>query len=407
MKKILALCLTVMLLVAMVPVIGASAADAALFSVDAVEGARGDEVTVTVSIAENPGLCTAQIMVGYDATALEVVKITPLMFAGAATSNGPTTANPLKVTWSNPLADTTETGAIATITFKIKEDAEYGTYALAVTSSQANVFDTLFNDVPFTTADGSIKVVCKHTATETVGAKDASCSAEGYTGDTVCSDCGETLETGKAIDKLAHTEVVEDAKAATCTEAGSTGTTKCSVCGDVLKEAEVIEALGHTEVVEGAKAATCEDEGYTGDTVCSVCDEVLEKGEVIAALGHTIVEVPAVDATCTDDGNVAHYACETCGATYADAEGTEPKDDVIIKATGHNYVDGKCTVCGDEEVKEEEKPAETPEDKPAETPNTDDGTKAPATGDVANIFVVVAMLMAVAAAAVVVLKKKA
>ena len=43
---------------------------------------------------------------------------------------------------------------------------------------------------------------CAHANTETVGKVDATVDAEGYTGDKVCSDCGETLEVGTTIPKL-------------------------------------------------------------------------------------------------------------------------------------------------------------------------------------------------------------
>ena len=40
---------------------------------------------------------------------------------------------------------------------------------------------------------------CEHTNTEIVNAKDATATEDGYTGDKVCKDCGETLETGTTI----------------------------------------------------------------------------------------------------------------------------------------------------------------------------------------------------------------
>lgn len=43
-----------------------------------------------------------------------------------------------------------------------------------------------------------------HGETELKNAKEATCTAEGYTGDKVCKDCGTVLEQGKAIPKLAH-----------------------------------------------------------------------------------------------------------------------------------------------------------------------------------------------------------
>ena len=82
--------------------------------------------------------------------------------------------------------------------------------------------------------------------------------------------------------------------------------------------------------------------------------------------------VPAADATCTADGNIAYYVCE-CSLKYTDADATEFVADVIVPATGHtegeavveNNVDPDCenngsydsvvycTVC-DEELSREE-----------------------------------------------------
>lgn len=42
---------------------------------------------------------------------------------------------------------------------------------------------------------------CEHKNTEIINKKDATCSVEGYTGDTYCKDCGEKLATGTTIEK--------------------------------------------------------------------------------------------------------------------------------------------------------------------------------------------------------------
>ena len=47
-------------------------------------------------------------------------------------------------------------------------------------------------------------VVDTHDSVELVGAKDATCTEEGYTGDKVCTVCGKIVEQGSAIEKLAH-----------------------------------------------------------------------------------------------------------------------------------------------------------------------------------------------------------
>ena len=53
-----------------------------------------------------------------------------------------------------------------------------------------------------------------HAKTEIKNAKDATCTEEGYTGDKVCKDCGEVLEKGKVIAKVAHT--YKDGKCTVC-----------------------------------------------------------------------------------------------------------------------------------------------------------------------------------------------
>ena len=86
---------------------------------------------------------------------------------------------------------------------------------------------------------------CAHTNTERQNAVEATCTEEGYTGDTVCADCGETLTTGETIPAKGHTEVVDEAKAPTCKETGLTEGKHCSVCGEVLVQQEILDKLEH------------------------------------------------------------------------------------------------------------------------------------------------------------------
>lgn len=46
--------------------------------------------------------------------------------------------------------------------------------------------------------------------------KEATCTAEGYTGDKVCADCGKVLEKGEIVPKPAHSY-----KNGTCTACGA------------------------------------------------------------------------------------------------------------------------------------------------------------------------------------------
>ena len=273
---------------------------------------------------------------------------------------------------------------------------------------------------------------CKHTGgTEIKDAKDATCTENGYTGDTYCKDCEAKLESGKVIpaaghkggtatckdkavcevcrqpygelDKNNHTggTEIKDAKDATCTVNGYTGDTYCKDCGDKLESGKVIPAAGHkggtatckdkavcevcrqpygelnknnhtggTEVKD-AKDATCTENGYTGDTCCKGCGAKLESGKVIPAAGHKggtatckdkavcevcrqpygeldkgnhadLKKVDAKKATYTKEGNITYWYCDGCGKYYSDAEATKEitKADTVIPRKTHSSNSG-------------------------------------------------------------------
>ena len=169
---------------------------------------------------------------------------------------------------------------------------------------------------------------CDHKNTEIRNAKDATCTKDGYTGDTYCKDCGKKIGTGTAILAKGHTEVIDEAVAATCTTPGKTEGAHCSVCGTVIKAQEEISAKGHRwNEGEITTAPTCENAGVKTYT-CTVCNAT--KTEAIDATGHTPVEVAEQPATCTEAGHKAGTKCSVCKAILSGME--------EIPATGHTEV---------------------------------------------------------------------
>lgn len=152
-----------------------------------------------------------------------------------------------------------------------------------------------------------------------------------------CKDCGLVNEKLVAVIKpvaCVAADELKGAKDATCTEAGYTGDSVCKWCGKVLKAGEEIPALGHKTEVKDAKAATCTEVGYTGDEVCTVCGETVKKGTEIPALGHKF-----------ENG-----VCTVCGAAdpnyvvpnpFKDVEKTSPYYDAIIWAAKEEITTGK------------------------------------------------------------------
>ena len=245
------------------------------------------------------------------------------------------------------------------------------TYTATVTLEGRTYTDTKTETLPATGHD-----------TQLVGAKAATCTEDGYTGDEVCKTCGVTVKKGEVIPATGHDTQLVGAKPATCTEDGYTGDEVCKTCGVTVKKGEVIPATGHDTEIVGAKEPTCTQDGYTGDEVCKTCGVTVKKGEVIPATGHDTEIVGAKPATCTEDGYTGDEVCKTCGETVTKGE--------VVKATGHHYKDGKCTDCGEKD----------PNYQPAQP-----GVK---TGDASSVtlWVMLLTVSALLAAAVVVLPRR-
>lgn len=238
---------------------------------------------------------------------------------------------------------------------------------------------------------------CDHADTKTVGAWDATCTAAGYTGDTVCSvnTCGVIVELGETIPATGHDWSI----AATCTTPET-----CDNCKGTRGE-----ALGHSYTSEvtkepacnavGVRTYTCSvcDDDYTEDIpatfehnyengACTVCDKVDPNacghdwapatctapskcrlcGETTGttaehtwvdatcaapktcsvckatdgtALEHaSIVTIPGKDASCTETGLTEGKKCTDCDTVLV------AQDEIPV--IDHTYVDGKCTGCG-------------------------------------------------------------
>lgn len=130
-----------------------------------------------------------------------------------------------------------------------------------------------------------------------------------------CCSCGKCKD-GKH--KFKPTTI----KDVTCTDDGIV-IYKCEKCG--YEEEDTTSAKGHN-YVQQSTTATCTKDGKT-TYKCSRCGDVKE--EDVKATGHNWIE-----ATCQEPKH-----CSACGVT----EGS--------KNNNHNFVDGKCTICGKENTK--------------------------------------------------------
>ena len=236
-----------------------------------------------------------------------------------------------------------------------------------------------------TTYTAQFTVACRHADTEIRNAKDATCTAPGYTGDTYCRKCGNKISSGEVIAAKGHTEVIDKAVAPTCTKTGLTEGKHCSICNEVLvaqteipakghswddgkittaptcenagvktytctvcdaTRTEAIDATGHTPVDIAEQPATCTNSGHKAGTKCSKCDAILSGMEEIPAKGHTEVVDPAVEPTCTEPGKTEGKHCSVCNEVIVAQE--------EVPAKGHSWNEGEITTaptCKDKGVK--------------------------------------------------------
>ena len=201
--------------------------------------------------------------------------------------------------------------------------------------------------------------------------KEATCYAEGYTGDIYCSTCNHEIEKGSPIAKNAHNpasiwttdetnhwkecqtvgcgNIIDKARhsggEATCVKKAI-----CSVC-KVEYGAVDLSNHKHTEV-RNAKSATCCEKGYTGDTYCTDCNALVSIGAEIPATGnhtdadgkwetdgtnhwHTCYFGTKFDLTAHSGGEatcVGKAVCEICKAQYGDIDATNHKHTEIRNA---------------------------------------------------------------------------
>ena len=246
-----------------------------------------------------------------------------------------------------------------------------------VISKKAHDYEVKDRQKPTCTTDGYVLSVCKacgdekqevlpatgHQHTEIRNKKEATCKAEGYTGDMYCKDCGEKLSDGKTIAKT--TEHTWDAgkvtKAATCTEKG-VKTYTCTVCG--VTKTEEIAATGHQHTeVRNKVEATCTKEGYSGDVYCTDCGTKLSSGTEIAKKAHEYEERERNEANCKRNGYIL-FVCKVCGdekrevLPKTDHQHTEIRNKEEATCTEGGYTgDTYCTDCGEKLSSGKETPA--------------------------------------------------
>ncbi len=126
--------------------------------VDSATVAAGATFSVDVRLQNNPGIVSFKALIDYDADALELVGAAAADFGGV--TFGPTTADVFTINWVDSIhANNATDGALATLTFRVKEAAVSTEQSVTVRYQANDVFDFDENNVYFDTVDGAVTVL--------------------------------------------------------------------------------------------------------------------------------------------------------------------------------------------------------------------------------------------------------
>lgn len=316
MKRIIVVLLALVLCISAMSVTAFAASDATL-SVNHKTAKRGEEVTLTVSVDQNvePGIAGIFFKVSYDKDVLEKVSFTAAGFGGTFTAIDGYD----NFTWDNGV-NTTNTGAIAYLTFKVKDNAPAGRSDVTVTADVADFDATYFETLaPVGSVTVNVPHVCDPIDVDEVP---ATCTSTGVKAHQEC-DCGKLYLNGVevtaddlVIPMLKHKYTTyTEVEAPTCQKVGKETATCDYGCGTT--DTRDIPMLDHDwseweTVAADANKHVCYDRKQTRH--CSVGNHDEER--ILKGEGHKWVlqEEGTVKPTKDKDGN-KHYKCSVCGVT--------------------------------------------------------------------------------------------
>ena len=251
MKKLISL-LVVMAMMACLSV-GVFAAEDAVITVSSAQSAAGEEVTLDVTITNNPGFAATKITLEYDAAALELVAIDTV---GKLLANATVNQEKGIVSFANA-TNVTGDGVLLSVTFKVKADAKGCGFDVKAVLNNLTAADR--SEVAYTTVAGTIGAA--HTYGEWYEVKAATCTEKGEERrDCAYCDAYETRETD-LIDHMHDGEWLSDA-------IGHWHV--CEVCQEHVGYGE--HTFGEAVHTENGTYVYCEICGYALESVPQVGD---------------------------------------------------------------------------------------------------------------------------------------
>ena len=244
--------------------------------------------------------------------------------------------------WTITIAD-----GVATI-INVGTSARYLQYNINANQERFACYKNTLQDPVIYKIEAAEAPACEHKNTEVVGAKDATETEEGYTGDTVCKDCGTVVAAGEKIPVIVNdpaadsTLTIVEALALGASKAHNTYTAgKYYVVGEITEvyntqygNMKIKDAEGNILTIYGTYSAdgstrydSLEVKPVAGDTVKIYGIVGQFNGTAQIKNGWIVEHTPAVcehanteivgakEATETEEGYTGDKVCTKCGET--------------------------------------------------------------------------------------------
>jgi len=161
-NKITSFIIILLLIMGLTPIIAYAEEEneAGTIFVQGAEAPAGRTVAVKVEIKDNPGIIGMRLAVGYDRQYLTLTNVVVDSKMGESFCSPTYEKVPYLLYWNNPVftENITENGVIATLYFKIADNAPDGSYAITLTYGEHDILNADLEEVIFKTESGTIDV---------------------------------------------------------------------------------------------------------------------------------------------------------------------------------------------------------------------------------------------------------
>lgn len=374
-KRILPLILSLIMIFTMseVNLSAMAKTTAPTITLDSVEAESGQDVSIKVSIENNPGIWGMDLKISYDKTALILTSVeNGDFFQASEWTKGNLSADVYTLSYEASGFDdiTTQSGTLATLNFKVSDTAVTGAYGVTASYNSGDIINVSFDDVNFDITDGQVIIKAKPVSVTGVSLDKKTLSLNTGDSETLIATVSPDNATNKAVvwESSDTTVVNVDSNGkVTAMKKGTATITVTTEDGSFTDTCEVRVACSHanrtthpaadsTCLVQGnSEYSTCDDCGivvlgsdeklpfasHKGGTatckdkaVCTVCKETY--GDYTS---HQLTNYPRNEATHSKAGNIEYWTCDVCGKYFGDAAGKneiEQKDTIIDKVS-HSY----------------------------------------------------------------------